>query len=151
MSSTYIFSLWICVGQGKHDHLSNIHWGKVKKERDMQRANLVGKVIRLFTNVQPIEGIYISPEAHESWPAVPALRLLLCLFGLRQTVIWCASNTLQYNLTCQMVEYKQPPVTNGSRSCGFQSGEWENTLCSRKKAWIVLLFLQNLLLTSTKQ
>lgn len=48
----------------------------------MQRANLVGKVIRLFTNVQPIEGIYISPEAHESWPAVPALRLLLCLFGL---------------------------------------------------------------------
>lgn len=29
----------------------------------MQRANLAGKVIRLFTNVQPKEGIYISPEA----------------------------------------------------------------------------------------
>lgn len=76
----------------------------------MQRANLVGKVIRLFTNVQPIESIYISPEAHESWPAVPALRLLPCLFGLRQTVIWCASNTLPYNLPCQMVQSINNPL-----------------------------------------
>lgn len=38
-----------------------------------KRANLVGKVIRLFTTVQLKEGIYISPKAHKSWPAVPAL------------------------------------------------------------------------------
>lgn len=108
--------------------------GKEEKERDLQRANLVGKVIRLFTNVQPIEDIYISPEAHESWPAVPALRLLLCLFGLRQTVIWCSSNTLQYNLTCQMVQSINNPLwPMGSCVWGFQIGEWENTLCSREK------------------
>lgn len=40
---------------------------------------LVLKVIRLFTDVQPIESIYTSPEAHERRPAVSAWRILLCL------------------------------------------------------------------------
>ena len=111
--------------------------GKVEKERDLQCANLVGKVIRLFTNVQPIKDIYISPEAHESWPVVPALRLLLCLFGLRQTVIWCSSNTLQSNLTCQTVKSINNPLwPMGSCSWGFQSGE-----CVAESNALILLFV----------
>lgn len=43
--------------------------------------SLVLKVIRLFTNVQPIEGIYTSPEARERRPAVSARRILLCLLA----------------------------------------------------------------------
>lgn len=43
--------------------------------------SLVLKVIRLFTNVQPIEGIYTSPEARERQPAVSARRILLCLLA----------------------------------------------------------------------
>lgn len=37
--------------------------------------SLVLKVIRLFTNVQPIEGVYTSPEAREGRPAVSARRI----------------------------------------------------------------------------
>lgn len=77
-------------------------------------------MIRRFTAVQPKESIYISPKAHESWPAVPALRLLQCLFGLR--LGYGVSQTLS-SVISDYTDYKQHCKTNGSRSWSFQSGE----------------------------
>lgn len=102
-------------------------------KKDEQHANLVGTVIRLFTNVQPKEDIYISPEAHEIWPAVPALRLLSCLFGLRHTVIWYALNTFQYNLTCWMVQSTDNPLWPMALVHGVSKVVNEKILCAGVK------------------
>lgn len=83
-------------------------------------------MIRLFTAVQPKEGIYISPKAHKSWPVVPALRLLQCLFGLR--LEYGVRQTLS-NVISDYTDYKHCK-TNGSCSWSFQSGELENIFCS---------------------
>lgn len=65
--------------------IANIHQKSFVEKREKRGTcnvqSLVLKVIRLFTDVQPIERIYTSPEAHERRPAVSAWRILLCLLA----------------------------------------------------------------------
>lgn len=58
--------------------IKNPLWKKKGKRGTCNVQSLVLKVIRLFTDVQPIESIYTSPEARERRPAVSAWRILLC-------------------------------------------------------------------------
>lgn len=129
----------LCGLRGQHDHLSDILWGKVKKKERHATCRPGGEGDKAVYQCSAHRGYLHKPRGTWKLASCACTEALTVSFGLRQIVIWCASNTLQYNLTCQMVQSTNNPLWPMALAHAVSKVVNEKILCAAEKnAWILL-------------